>query len=157
MTRVGSRSWVLGTCALVCGCLGGAHGTRLYDASLPLPSDRVATLSGYVDTVDGRSVAGLEQPLELLPGCHVVVTPSHWGRGGPYGGAVATTPHVSYAIDMDAGSSYLIELVAEPSLENGTTVPARLSARELGRRGRPDRELPPAESASELESCGKKP
>jgi hypothetical protein len=75
------------------GCLAPPErGLPLYAAgATAVPAGQVATLDvqvpfpstpgmirTFIQSVDGRDVATLPSPFELLPGCHVVETAPHW-------------------------------------------------------------------------------
>lgn len=63
----------------ILGCIAGeGRGYPLYpttDAG-PMAPSRVARLAGYVRFVDGVDVSEHGTTFELLPGCHLVGTPS---------------------------------------------------------------------------------
>jgi hypothetical protein len=70
-------------CLAACGAAGQRRGTPLYpEPAKPLARSEVAVLSGYVAEVDGNDVGeeDVVGSFELLPGCHVVRTPSDWTR-----------------------------------------------------------------------------
>ncbi len=98
--------------------------------------ERVVRLNGYVQLVDGRDVSSKGDSFELLPGCHVVVTPEKWGHTEYNAGAMVVwiTGHVRYAIPMHAGRSYSIRVDADP--QNSTGVTGVTTAREFDAEGR---------------------
>jgi hypothetical protein len=103
-------SWL----ALLLGCTGcivsNERGIPLY----PDPEverarvDQVATLGGYVATVDGRDVRPLGTVFELLPGCHRVETPEKWGAQNSTGGLIAITGRHLFAVPMVSGRYYQV-------------------------------------------------
>ena len=96
------------------GCLSGGRAHPLYSGP-PRPRDQIARLGGYVQKVDGQDVSSLGGVFELAPGCHIVETPSRWGKGSNDGAVVATTGHLIFALPMNAGQSYSIAVEVEPS------------------------------------------
>lgn len=99
-------------CAALVGCIASAgQSVALY----PDPEHRrapteVATLVGDVAIVDGKDVTEYGNSFELLPGCHLVATPSKWGQTGHYETMVANIGHVYFAIDMKAGYRYVLRI-----------------------------------------------
>lgn len=113
------------------GCLAPPErGLPLYAAGrAALPPGQVATLDvqvpypsspgmvrTFIQTVDGRDVASLASPFELLPGCHVVETAPHWS--GTKARLIyfpsLTGTHV-FPIRMRAGRAYtVVEKWSEP-------------------------------------------
>ncbi|HVV51964.1 MAG TPA: hypothetical protein VHO06_20005 [Polyangia bacterium] len=100
---------------LLLALLGGAgcimeteRGVPLYDLPARPGLDQVAPLGGYVAAVDGRDVSELGGAFELLPGCHVVTTPTHWGNGGRYDPVTANVSALELPIAMVAGRHYLV-------------------------------------------------
>ena len=83
----------------------------LYAPTNPPPhKEEVATLSGYVRYVDGNDVSGMGGLFELLPGCHVVETPSQWGTGDQGSAAIITTGKVRFAMPMKARHAYAVDM-----------------------------------------------
>ena len=113
----------------------------------------VAQLGGYVRFVDDQDVGSHGELFELLPGCHVVGTPSRWIGSTPTGtGAVeAATGKVTFALPMKAGHQYTIELLAPPM--TGPTAPLEIKAFEKDRRGTTTRTFSAAKSREDLVSC----
>jgi hypothetical protein len=87
------RAILLSLATAAVGCLAPPErGLPLYAAgAAAVPSGQVATLDvqvpfpsapgavrTFIQSVDGRDVATLASPFELLPGCHVVETAPHW-------------------------------------------------------------------------------
>jgi len=106
----GRTGWFLLLCAFCdSGCFRSSRGVQLYPGP-PRNSADVAKLTGHVQSVDGKDVRKRGSHYELLPGCHVVVTPATWGRVGEAGGVVANTGPLVYAIPMLAGHTYSIEV-----------------------------------------------
>ena len=79
---------------------GSAH-ERLQD---------VARLHGYVRTVDGRDVSEHGHHFELLPGCHVVGTPTKWGGAGTDAWVTADTGQLLFVLNMQEGHEYEIRV-----------------------------------------------
>jgi TonB family protein len=114
-TRARALAWLFGLAAGHLGCLTvGGRGFPLYPQTEPLPdASHVARLSGYVRVVDGQVVSGHGNLFELLPGCHIVRTPTSWGTSGYGGAVVATTPELTFALPMRAGYQYEVAIVAD--------------------------------------------
>lgn len=98
-------------------CISGGRtqGYPLYPPSEPPPAqEQLAHLLGYVQVVDGRDVSSLGTSFDLLPGWHVVQTPSQWGHTELNAGGVAwNTGHLTYKMQMKAGYSYVIKVEIE--------------------------------------------
>jgi hypothetical protein len=146
----------IATFALSIACIsgGGARGYRLYPpAPQPLPPDQVSTLAGYVQFVDNQDVSSLGGYFELLPGCHVIGTPSHWGDQSA-GGSVAvtaTTGRWIFALPMRAGHRYRIE-VAVPVM-TGVTGTLTIKGRESDLAGNKTREFEHVTSVKDIQAC----
>jgi len=85
----------------------------------PQPESEVAKLGGYVQIVDDRDVSDLGNTFELLPGCHIVQTPTQWGHTElNIGGVSWTTGHITYFMPMKANHSYQIKV--EGHAKDGT-------------------------------------
>jgi len=141
-------------------CLGGCitatrRGYPLYPNPPLLERQRVAFLTGYVRDVDGNDVSQHGEAFDLLPGCHIVGTPSESGNMDPTEGAVITTGPHKFALPMKVGHSYVIEVeAADPS--SGTTESrgtVRLWAREIDEAGKTTRRFSPATSPADLQAC----
>src|SRR5678815_290558 len=93
---------VIATLALVTSCLTGRpRGHALYPPTFPPPRrDEVAMLTGYVEQVDGQNVTQYGGSFELLPGCHLVVTPAEGGSFTNVGGVIVKTGHLMFALPM---------------------------------------------------------
>ena len=134
-------------------CLSGA-GVRPYRLYPPMPQplapEQVSTLTGYVQFVDGNDVSSLGGYFELLPGCHVVGTPSHMGVPTPGRASVGTwtTGRRTFALPMRAGHQYRIEGIL------GVT-PFTIKGCESDLRGERTREFEPARSPKDIEACYK--
>ena len=134
------------------GCLsgGGARPYRLYPlAPQPLGPEQVSTLAGHVQFVDDKDVSSLGGYFELLPGCHVIGTPS---RGWvPYGksGTVAPTGRLTFALPMKAGHQYRIEV------RTGVAPMWRITVKgyEGDLRGNKTREFEQTTSPKDIEAC----
>ncbi len=141
-----------GLALLTVGCTSEvAH--PLYTSDRPLTRAEVAQLSGYVHHVDGQDVSSIGGTYELLPGCHVVDTPTKWGQVGQTGGVVVTTGRLSFALPMKAGQGYSISV--ESTDTGGPTGTARVLAKEMDANGAFVRNLPPAANQAELDACAR--
>jgi hypothetical protein len=137
---------------LACITSAADRGMPLYPGPGPLPRDQVAVLGGYVAGVDGRDLSHFSAGLfELLPGCHVVQTPTRWGEVDYAGGMVATTGTVTFALPMTAGHRYVIVVDPGPLGPSAFTVSVR--ADELTADGALLRSRGPTRSVDELEAC----
>jgi hypothetical protein len=128
------RALVFATLAL--GCLASEPpAIALYPnaAAGRLPPGQVATLAGSIARVDGRDVADLGGPFELLPGCHVVelirqIPNNGYGlSAGVYG--TGQLPVAIFALPMKAGARYVLRRDLVPA-GNGMGRRLILSARE---------------------------
>jgi hypothetical protein len=142
------------TLVLSAGCLsgGGLRPYRLYPpAPQPLAPERVSTLEGHVQFVDDKDVSSLGGYFELLPGCHVIGTPSHLGVPSPGRTAVSwvTTGEWTFALPMKAGYQYRIEVIM-PSVR---TVPLKVKGYESDLRGNQTRTFERATSPNDIEAC----
>lgn len=121
-----NRAWldaiVIVTAVATGGCIADrASGVPLYPVTgAPLDASRVARLSGYVRYVDDQDVSRRGGVFDLLPGCHLIRTPTSWGKSSNMGAIVAATPELTFALLMRAGYQYSIELIADtPSGPSG--------------------------------------
>jgi hypothetical protein len=131
--------------------VSGPRGYPLY-AAVPRPRvDQVAMLAGYVARVDQREVGSLGGIFELLPGCHVIETPTRWAEGSSYGALIATTGTVTFAITTRPAHRY--EIVVEGDVPTGPVGPISIRARESDLTGDTVRFWDPAGSRSEVEAC----
>jgi hypothetical protein len=133
-------------------CIAGVpRGYPLYTA-VPRPGvDQVAMLAGYVARVDLREVGSLGGIFELLPGCHVIETPTKWAEGSSYGALVATTGTITFAIPTRPAHRY--EIVVEADVPTGPVGPISIRARESDLAGETVRFWGPARSRDEVEAC----
>lgn len=92
-------------------CLArGDRGEPLYPVSGERPApERVSQLDGYVRTVDDRRVEE-GKGFELLPGCHVIGTPAHWGNVSSAGGVLVDTGTLVFAVLMKPGHRYHVDI-----------------------------------------------
>jgi hypothetical protein len=141
---------VASTCITGTGC-----GYPLYSGPELLEEEKVASLTGYVHDVDGKDVSAHGQSFDLLPGCHIVGTPSKWGTMDSRAGVVITTGPHKFAIPMKAGHSYIVEVGSSSAYFSAPASPAYVSAREMDARGKTSRTFAPATSAQELQDCPK--
>jgi hypothetical protein len=79
-----------------------------------LPGGALARVSGYVRYIDGQDVSGSGSSFELLPGCHLLSTPTRlpvpaWPRadGAPLG---VQTGELVFAVEMRVGYHYRVEV-----------------------------------------------
>jgi hypothetical protein len=141
------------------GCLAGAgvRPYRLYPPTSPsLGPGQVSTLTlGYVvasgtgaQLVDDKDVSSLGGYFELLPGCHVISTPT------PPGGrfrAAEIQPRWTFALPMKAGRQYLIE-----RRTGGAMSPTgwfTIKGYESDLRGNKTREFEHVTSAKDIDAC----
>ena len=137
-------------------CLSGAavRPDRLYPpAPQPLGPQQVSTLTGYVQFVDDKDVSSLGGYFELLPGCHVIGTPSRTGVPTPGRTSVGTftTGRWTFALPMRAGHQYRIE-----NRDTGMMGPKgrfTIMGYESDLRGNQTREFERAESPKDIEAC----
>jgi hypothetical protein len=138
------------------GCISGAglRPYRLYPpAPQPLGPEQVSTLTGYVQFVDGNDVSSLGGAFEILPGCHIIGTPSHWGEQTPGGNSalVATTGRWTFALPMRAGHQYRIEVIV--GVMTAPTGPLTIKGYESDLGGKQTREFEHATSLKDIEAC----
>jgi hypothetical protein len=147
----------IGVCAGPAGCIAGsARGYALYATEGGRPGlDEVARLGGYVRYVDGQDVSGHGGPFELLPGCHVIGTPSEWGsiNGAATAAVMAKTGKWMFALPMRADYYYSVDVEVPPM--TGPTAPLSIHAHEKDASGKTTRTFASATSAQDLESCGR--
>jgi hypothetical protein len=139
------------------GCISVARPYQLYPPGpQPLRPEQVATLTGYVQFVDDKDVSELGGSFELLPGCHVVGTPSHWSEQTPgvNSAVVATTGRWTFALPMRAGHRYRIE-VNVVGVMTGPTAPLTIKGFESDLGGNETREFEQATSPNDIEGCKK--
>jgi hypothetical protein len=134
------------------GCITtDAPAVPLYDAGNRPGPDQVATLGGYVAWVDGRDVTKLGGAFELLPGCHIVTTPTRFGGDNTTGAISATTGALTFAVSMVAGRHYLI--VLGDDLNGAPTGRVTVRLNEMDAAGEAVRAIGPANSSEEIEAC----
>jgi hypothetical protein len=142
--------------AAACVSGGGPRPDRLYPPTpQPLGPEQVSTLTGYVQFVDDKDVLSLGGYFELLPGCHIIGTPSHWGEQSPGGTAVvyATTGRWTFALPMRAGHQYRIEVSTGVMKARTSSLTIKGYEGDLG--GNKTREFEPATSLKDIEACYK--
>jgi hypothetical protein len=142
--------------ALSAACVsgGGPLPDRLYPPGpQPLGSQQVSTLTGYVQFVDDKDVSSLGGYFELLPGCHVIGTPSHWADQSPGGNltVTATTGRWTFALPMKAGHQYRVEVIA--GVMTAMTGPLTIKGYERDLGGHQTREFERATSQKDIEAC----
>jgi hypothetical protein len=137
-------------------CLSGPgrRPDRLYPPPpQPLDPDRVSTLTGYVQFVDDRDVSELGGYFELMPGCHIIGTPSHMAAPFPATRSVGTltTGRWTFALPMSAGHQYQIDV----TMPTARTVPLKIKAHETDLGGHKTRDFAQATSRKDIEACFK--
>jgi len=143
----------VGALALVTGCLtGSSRGHALYPAIDPPPKqDEVARLTGYVERVDGREVSSFGSSFDLLPGCHIVQTPTEWGTFGGVGGVVMKTGNLVFPLPMQAAHQYVIAIRTTDT--SGPVANAVVEATETDLDGNIIHVFSPAQSVAEVDAC----
>jgi hypothetical protein len=140
------------------GCLasGGVRPYRLYPTTpQPLGPQQVSTLTLYVvasetgaQVVDDKDVSSFGGYFELLPGCHIISTPTP--PGGKYR-AAATESRWTFALPMRAGHQYLIERRAGEAMS--PTGWFTIKGYESDLRGNRTREFEHVASAKDIDAC----
>ncbi len=150
-TRICGAGVVLG-CLAACGAAGERRGRPLYPTpAQPLARSEVAVLSGYVAEVDGEDVSDETGSFELLPGCHVVRTPSEWGVHDAESVMVAETGVVPFALTMKGGYAYEVRVrTSGPTAPSGTFI---IEAVETDPQGNPAGRFDPVTQPADLERC----
>jgi hypothetical protein len=128
------------------------RGYPLYPDGRVLEQSQVATVAGYIQTIDNKDVSAHGTRFEVLPGCHLVVTPTASGSLGNTGGSVITTGHQAFALRMKAGHSYTIETGSAPFM-SGPTGGAYVRAREQAPEGNTLQEFAPIKDSQEIRNC----
>jgi hypothetical protein len=101
----------LASLALLAGACGtqAATGYPLYPKLGDGPgADKVSTLYGPIQTVDGQDVSSKGRTFELLPGCHVVTLQRNIGEGSATGAWAANFPRLTVAFEMKPAHRYSI-------------------------------------------------
>jgi hypothetical protein len=132
------------------GCITDAPAVPLYDAGNRLGPDQVATLGGYVGWVDGRDVSKLGGAFELLPGCHIITTPTTSGGSTTTGATKITTSPTTFAVPMVAAHRYLVDI--KEGMRGGPSFEVTVQIDEMDPTGEPIRSLHPATGA-EIQAC----
>ena len=136
-------------------CITGTRrGYPLYPNPPLLDEHGVAFLTGYVHDVDGKDVSANGQSFDLLPGCHIVGTPSKGGMMNSQAGVVFATGSHRFAIPMKAAHSYVIEVGASAQF-NALAGPGLLLGREIDEAGHTSRTFAPASSVEDFRNCEK--
>jgi hypothetical protein len=142
--------------SLALGCLASpSRGYPLYpssDGARPSES-QVAELDGYVRFVDGANVSPHGASFELLPGCHVVGTPSTWGDSTTTNTAavIVTTGKLTFALPMKPGYRYQVKVELGPT--SGRNGSAATTAYERDDRGTITRTFAPARGSVDPTTC----
>jgi hypothetical protein len=149
----------------VLGALAGGAAGCIHHETAPafalypgprLAHDRVALLIGPVASVDGSPVPQNGTTLELLPRCHVVTTQTRLlaydnsTSTNPQGEVTGTVPRTTYAMEMRAGHTYVIERQVQEI--GGNSVNVTLTARDADADGH-NTTLSPARTVQEIEAC----
>jgi len=140
--------------SMACISAGGRPPERLYPPTAqPLRAEQVSKLSGYVQFVDNQDVASLASAFELLPGCHVIGTPSSWGQHAPGTDSVvtATTGHWLFALPMRAGHQYSIQVLV--GAMTGPVGALTIKGYESDLAGNVTRAFEPVRNPSDLQNC----
>jgi hypothetical protein len=149
------------------GCLAAPErGTPLYSpGAAPLPAGQVATLEvqvanpstragtrTFIEAIDGRNVATLASPFELLPGCHIVETAPHtMNTGGRWVYLPTSSATHVFPIRMEAGHAYRV--VETWSMPYGPQATLSVRAVERDWTGAETQELPAATSDADVQAC----
>ena len=148
--------------AFTLGAAGLAACSHFQPTARPLypgparPMAEVARLSGPVATVDGVAVPDKVSLFALLPGCHVVELQPKVGEGSVSGAWSAEIRHRVYALKMQAGSSYEIDvrlLRGNTSLGSGTVGGVKIEAIERDAHGAIVGTLAPVRNQAEAAAC----
>lgn len=136
---------------LLLACVGGSsRGTPLYpDRGQPPSITEVAQLVGDIETVDGKSVRG--RSFELLPGCHVVTTPTSWGQHEQYSTMSGNLPKHTFVINMQPNRSYVLEYELTSRTGNGGNMV--LHAFEQDAAGTKTAGLAPVSEQADIDKC----
>jgi hypothetical protein len=156
MCRRRSLRWVAPAMAgLGLGCLAPSRGYPLYPASDGARPDesRVAQLQGYVRYVDGAVVSPHGASFEVLPGCHLIGTPSTWGDAttGNTAAVIVTTGKVTFALPMKSGYRYTVRV--ELGATTGLSGTATIKAYESDALGTTTRTFEPASGTVDSTTC----
>ena len=146
--------WALIVAVALLGCIAGeSRGYPLYATSAgPMDPSRVARLAGYVRFVDGLDVSEHGTTFDLLPGCHLIGTPSRWGSASMSGGVAVSTGTLTFALPMKAGHQYAVAV--EASLAGGgPSHPAFVRAYERDPSGATKETFAPVSSESDVQRC----
>ena len=126
----------------------------LYPGERRAPAE-VARLSGPIGSVDGQDVSQLGKSFALLPGCHVVQPVSKVAEvdtTGPNAYVARVPPNVVYAMRMQAGHTY--ELEVRPRENTGqTSTDATIRAWDRDETGHAT-PVAPVAANEDLETCG---
>ena len=139
--------------ALTSGCIApNERGEPLYPVKdARPPREEVAQLGGYIRLVDGQRVDE-DKTFELLPGCHVIQTPEHWGRvDSSSGGVLVDTGHRIFALLMKPGHRYHVDVSVK--MMGGSTGSAAVEATEEAPGGRKKQIFYPAQTTADIAAC----
>lgn len=137
-----------------CITAAGPIPERLYPPMpQPLRTDQVSLLSGYVQFVDDKDVSSRGTNFELLPGCHIIGTPSNWGEHSPGSDSVvtSTTGRWLFAIPMRANHQYLVKVIV--GTMTGPVGSLTIKTYESDRSGKQTREFEHVTSPKDIENC----
>jgi hypothetical protein len=146
-----ATAWGLLATGALWGCIGSGSSSwyRLHERQLP--ASEVVRVSGYVRFVDGRDLADRGRAFELLPGCHVIGTPEKWGESSLDAAIVATTGVVLFALVMEAGHHYEIDVRSEGMA--GPVKTLRVEARETDDNGKLVGRFAPTQNQADIDAC----
>jgi hypothetical protein len=138
---------------LAAGCISaGRRGYPLYPSDRALAPHEVAAVAGFVKDIDGQDVSKHGSNFEVLPGCHVIGTPTKWGQMNINAGEMVATGRLVFVLPMQAGHQYFIE-VGESTFANGPMWRVIVVARETDAKGSTIRTFAPATSPKDFEAC----
>ncbi len=145
---------MLAMAGLGVACLANqSRGYALYPTADGRPDEtEVAQLAGYVRPVDGKDVSASGKRFELLPGCHVIGTPSRWISSAGSGAVMWATGEWTFALPMKAGYQYAVEIIVPP-LVTGPTALGDMKAFERDMHGTRTRTFARAQRGEDLQAC----
>jgi hypothetical protein len=158
MTRSTSRAVSIVAALLAPACITRAGEARPLYPGERRPTAEVARLSGPIGSVDGQDVSQLGKSFALLPGCHIVQPASKIAEvdtTGPNAYVARVPPNIVYAMRMQAGHTY--ELEVRPRENTGqTSTDATIRAWDRDGAGHATPVAPVAANA-DLQTCGGSP
>jgi hypothetical protein len=152
---VGSGTPARALLLLLVGCAAcitqSTQAMPLYSPSDAVGAAQAVLLSGYIARVDNRDVSALGDLFEVLPGCHIVTTPTRWGTETSASGMVAFTGPVTFALQMTAGHRYAVIVDTGSFGKPSFTVSVRMD--ETTRAGDLVRSIGPVKGSGQVEAC----